>query len=660
MSLSQAAEPTAKEAVEAPTPQSGASRLRGGPTALVAALLAAWLLPLVTHALRVDWVLLPVAVLATAGLVRGGRTLLDRLVLALGFLYSALIVAGLLFSAWPWGLQPVAVAGFGFTALVVTYAVTGRRPTLPRRFDLGDAAVLTGTAVVAAVTLAPLLHRDLARRLGMFIHVVDFSRHLMMYDVIRLTGGYMFLHPKAALAVGGDGFLTYPQAAHFLAAVTENFLVSGTATGPATRWAADFVWLVAATYIGMALAVLWAVRHVAGRTAGWLALPLYGLGTAYFAFGDPITIFDRGYVQELPALAAIALLVAVLRRPLGPPREQVVLVGLLLAVVSMAYYLFLPVAAALTVAWLIVYRRTVLRIWRFTLVVAVLSLAAAAVIPIGNRAASPGVVLLQGGQVTPVDRGVVAAIALVALAGSLVLAARRSAAGRLGVVAVVVQAGFVVAVYTYQHLHRGHDYFGIKSLHEAMVVVTVLAGTAVHLLRPVLAPGGTGRPLLTRRPLVAAPLALSVLALTAAPLLAFGGEYRTSPGPGWWYLRGHTEQESKAARTTLALYRAYPASDGRTTVVLAGSEWQRYLATLYMGVLTHQYPGSAKFTDGILPWVHGPHRVPEVEQRLAETARDGTPVRAVASDPAILDDLHRIAASLPAGRVEVVDLRGVG
>src|SRR2546423_13641426 len=80
-------------------------------------LVCAWVVPVLTHVLRVDWVLPPLVVLAVAALLRSGRTLLDRLVLAFALLLGATCAAGLLIRVWPWGLHPVPVAGVAFTRL---------------------------------------------------------------------------------------------------------------------------------------------------------------------------------------------------------------------------------------------------------------------------------------------------------------------------------------------------------------------------------------------------------------------------------------------------------------------------------------------------------------------------------------------------------------
>ncbi|TWH69244.1 hypothetical protein [Micromonospora olivasterospora] len=119
------------ERVTPPAAPPAAGRLARRPR-LVGWLAAAWLGPLLAYALGVAAVL-PVVVLGlTAALLRGGRTLLDRLVLAGALLLGATCAAGLLFSAWPWGLHPVPVSGTALTVLLGVAAATGRRPRLPR------------------------------------------------------------------------------------------------------------------------------------------------------------------------------------------------------------------------------------------------------------------------------------------------------------------------------------------------------------------------------------------------------------------------------------------------------------------------------------------------------------------------------------------------
>src|SRR2546421_9279972 len=90
----------------------------------------AWAVPGTTHLLGIDWLLPPLVLLATASLLRVGRTLLDRLMLALCLLLGGTCAAGLPLSVWPWRLQPRPGAILALTVLAVLAAVP--RPPPPR------------------------------------------------------------------------------------------------------------------------------------------------------------------------------------------------------------------------------------------------------------------------------------------------------------------------------------------------------------------------------------------------------------------------------------------------------------------------------------------------------------------------------------------------
>ena len=77
-------------------------------------------------------------------MMRIGRTLLDRVVVATALLYGAVCVAGFLLSVWPWQLHPVPTGGVALTALVAFARLARRRPSLPRP------ALTDGLSVAAA------------------------------------------------------------------------------------------------------------------------------------------------------------------------------------------------------------------------------------------------------------------------------------------------------------------------------------------------------------------------------------------------------------------------------------------------------------------------------------------------------------------------------
>src|SRR5262249_59211006 len=87
-----------------------------------------------------------------------------------------------------------------------------------------------------------------------------------------------------------------------------------------------------------------------GPTAATLMPVLAGVAGVLY-FGDLFTLFLRGYPNELLGLALIAILTAVLARPLPGAREQIVTVTALLVGVSFTYHLFLPYAMIVVAVW---------------------------------------------------------------------------------------------------------------------------------------------------------------------------------------------------------------------------------------------------------------------------------------------------------------------
>src|SRR5437016_1943392 len=139
--------PVGRDAAPAPDLGRDRPRRRRGIAGITALAAAAWLLPLAAHALRVDWLILIVAWIGIAALLRAGRLLVDRLVLAGILLAGFLIAAGLLFSVWPWGLEPVPVGGVTLSVVVLGGVVGGRRPRLPKRLVPTDALIVGAGAL---------------------------------------------------------------------------------------------------------------------------------------------------------------------------------------------------------------------------------------------------------------------------------------------------------------------------------------------------------------------------------------------------------------------------------------------------------------------------------------------------------------------------------
>src|SRR5256885_10585849 len=104
---------------------------------LAVAVACAWAVPVAAHLLAVDWILPPLVLLGVTSLLRSGRTLLDRMVVAFALLLGATCAAGLLISVWPCGLHPVPVARFAFTGLVGIAVALRRVPRGPLAVPAG-------------------------------------------------------------------------------------------------------------------------------------------------------------------------------------------------------------------------------------------------------------------------------------------------------------------------------------------------------------------------------------------------------------------------------------------------------------------------------------------------------------------------------------------
>jgi hypothetical protein len=633
-------------------PAGRSSRLRRAGW-LLGGLVAAWLVPVATDAARLDVLLLPLILVGVASLLRAGRTALDRLVLAGVLLYGGLCVVGLLFSVWPWHLEPVPIAGVTLSALVLISWTARRRPVLPLRYRPADLLVAGFGLATALFVWWPLRSRDGFHRLATFMHVEDFSRHLMMYDTIRRVGGYMFLHWDPALRdTGATGYLPYPQGSHFVTAVLENFLESSAAPARDPMvWTAHYVLWHVAGYAALCVVVLWAARWVAGPGASAARLlPVLALATAMLLFGNPISVYTGAYPQEVYGLIALAAFVAITVRPLHRQREQLVLAGALFAAIGMTYYLFLPAAAVAAVGWLWWYRR---RLWRtrwLALCCVLLGGALSVLMPVvmyTRVILDVGGILQERGQLGGFGPGQAVTVGLFAVGGALLVAARRSRVGWQVVVAVGGGLGLSEAILLYQHEHGVSDpYFYYKSLHAALIIALVGLGAAAFLVPRPLRRG-------TRR--AARVLAWAPGVVLACAAFAAFQAIPTAVAPGITaYLSGPPRESPSSAYYPWALWRRWPTADGRTTVVWTGSPWTRFLSTTYLGLYQQNYGPAAVTAVGMRPWV-GPPSLAAVERSVAGSP---TRYRFVATDPAILTELRRFAGTLPSGRVEVVDVTG--
>lgn len=600
-----------KSRVAPAQPEHPSTRARRLATVLVA-LVAVWTVTLLAHVAGVDW-LLPILIwVGVASLLRGGRTALDRLMLGSGLLFGATAVAGLVLSVWPWHLSPVPVDGTALSGLVLIAAVLDRKPTLPLRRRFSDLTVVGVFAV--CVTLIGYVFRGLhfPGKLSMLAQGDDLARHLMVYDTIRVVGGYLFQHRAAALPYLDPGYESYPQAIHFVYALLAGHFPQGAHIGDTVASFDLMMTFDIATYLFMCLAVLWATRWVGGHLLnGWASVPVIGAVGVYLFFGPPITLLFRGFPSEAAGCALLALLIAVVIRPVHRTREQVLLVSALLIGVSFTYFLFLPLSLGAAALWAVRYRRRLARHLPLSVALGLVTIVLCAVPPILNVVYSPASVgerLLLGGAIAKVERPTALALFALVTAGVVVGALRRSPVWRASLLYIVGSAGLTVTVYLYQvaTLDRSSYYFE-KFLHQTLVVTMVSAGAVVYLVRR----PHEWRPVPARRYTRLERLAslVPVVALTSAVFVWLGvfPPTWTRSSYGLQYLRRTPASWSTGAATWQAI-SMFPHADGRVTMILVGSPYtvgDRYASqwsSVFTAALQRAYPAERNTYWWDAPW----------------------------------------------------------
>ena len=631
----------------------------------LAAAVLCWLVPVATHLLRIDAVL-PVAIwLGTASLLRGGRTLLDRVMLAAGLLVGVVGVAGLLFSVWPWGLHPVLVAGVGLTGLVAVSAWTGRRPRLPWAGSMADVVTVAVALGVTGLLAWPLARLSATGRLARFMLGEDIARHFTVFDTIRRVGGYLYFHQESVAAAVQAPLAVYPQGSHLATALLDNFVRSDTAAGSSARAFDHYLWFYVAAFGFLVLSVLWAIRWVAGPSAArWSFLPLAALGAGYLFLADGLPVFLFGFVPEVAAMAFLALLMAVLVRPLREVREQVVVVTALVVALSMTYYLFLLSAGVVVLIWAIGYRHRLAQAWRWTAAVLLVGVPLTAFAPLINMAYNTRQHLASGGGISPVNRHLLPLLLILVAGGLLTRYALRSPAWRMVTVWFAVTAGSAAALWAYQRATLGNTaYYFEKALHQLLLVALVASGAIALLVRR---PGTRPRPSGSR--LAILDRTAPTIVVTVAIVLALG-YYGGTVVPGWqgprpgfsWgraYVDGKTASIPDTAAAIMSVAKR-PAADGTVDVfVTSGPQhwyFTPYYGTLFLSALRRNSGTAAPAVRWTLP--AGSQKTQQDIRRLLD-GYDGyqVPLRIVTDSASVVAAVNAIKHEDPAARIEVVPL----
>ncbi|MFG1920702.1 hypothetical protein [Cryptosporangium sp. NPDC048952] len=637
----------------------------------VLAIPAAWILPWATHELRVDGVLPVLLLLGIASLLRGGRTLLDRVALALLLFLGLVSAVGLVFSVWPWGLDPVAVARTGFLGLIAGALISRRTPRLPLKVTWGDALLVVGSVGPAVFLWSSFWGKSAAERLAMMIGAEDLARHFTIFDTIRSVGGYLPFHRDEVARQVIPGVVDYPQASHLFSALMDNFARSSTDLGDGLVAFDHYLAWNLVGYGILAFALVWAVRWVGGPTLrGWRLVAATAVIAGCTGGGYLVSLFDRGYPSEALGLALLAMVFALAARPVRGPCEQMLLLAAGLVGVSFTYYFFLPVAGAGVLIWALFYARSRTRgPWRLGAVaIAVLAAPLVLVWPVLSLRAgvSPTKALLPDVGIPEVDRRLVIALVVLVLLGVLTRAGRRNPIWRSVGAQILFSVLMVAAIGGYQLVNTGGvSYYFEKAVHGVLICGFVGFGAIALLLPrdPFSWGAGQGGAAAALRRLAA--FALPAGAAVAVVALGYGllvpdrmlGTRTSDRGgitePDAGTSRGRAFHGDKLWRPTdgksaVNTYRLFPdGNDGTVTLVV--SAYRLYTPSLYLAGFRRQGGEAARPVSGI----NGSKELKTLEHVAEVSPR---PVRFVVSRDDLATGLRDVAKRRPELKIELVVL----
>lgn len=451
-------------------------------------LAAAWALPALTHLLGLDWLMLPLLWLGTAGLLRVGATLLDRLMWAMGAMCGGIMLMGYLTTVWPWGLAPVPVAGTAGTVLAVVALVSGRRLSLPSRMLGTDAIIGAGGLLGWYLMAKPSLGTAGLSWTAFATINPDRLRQFNLFDAVLQLGGYPILTPDAAQSIVEPVMLpTYPAGMHYVFGVIDTF-VTGGEIGPPLQELDRYYTYVLISFGVLVATVAWAARWVAGpQAAGWKRALMTSALAVFTATGFYSVMIWQGFDAQIVGMIFTAMVVALLARPPRAPAEQVFLVGLLAVATTYTYTLFAVFAALGIVASAVFHwgrlRRHAALVIPVTAIFGVL-LSLWYLIP-ASLGTETGKKLNAGGWILPMPRGLLlAATGLVAVA-VFTPSIRRSP--RLRILAAVFFGGWVFMAGMWivnMNLVGFGSYYFQKVVYTLAMIGFITAGAALVHLRP--------------------------------------------------------------------------------------------------------------------------------------------------------------------------------
>lgn len=568
----------------------------GRTTSALVALVGVWALAALVTVLHLDWLLLIAMLVATAGVLRAGDALLDRLMFAVTLLLGALLALGLVYSVWPWHLDPVGIAGSYLSLIVVGGALSGRAFQIPRKVRPTDLVLLGVPMLAFAELYAPIARLSPIQRFKFNSPIEDEFSHFAYYDAIHSVGGYGFLNSsKTYPFLGHPAEKIYPQGAHFLYVLLDVFTRSTTTTGTAVGEYNRFFILTMVGFAFLALAIGWAARWIAGPLLkGWPGALACTAATCFAAFGPFGFVFRTSDVAEVVGLVFLALMFAAVMRAPRRPADQLLITAAALVGVSFAYYVFLLMAIPALAVGAVAYRRRLRRHWRFAIVLSLASAAVTAVPLVIMKTASFDVQaqVAAGGAKAMIDRPLIGAMVLLVVASQATRAGRRSPTWRM-VTAAVLLAGLVVLAFIYlQGGSLNHtSYYAEKMIYALFVMCLAGMGAAALLLkqRPVPGPGprAINRFWGSRPHRILSPVfGLAVAALAVCSVVGLGAPSVDKP---FWladWASGHVHDPDEPVIAALA-QRGLLTNGNQLLVATSDDGYYDYRLSLLVGDLNH-------------------------------------------------------------------------
>lgn len=518
----------ARSSVEEGTPEDPAAGSRPPARSLpvlAGALAAGWVLPAALISLGVGILVLPLLVLAVASLLRVGGVLLDRLVAAALVVAGGVLVLGLLFSVWPWGIDPIPTSGGLFTVVVLTGWLGRRIPRLPLRFRPSDLMVVGTTYVMWHYLYKPLIGKGPGWRLEFLTTAEDRLNHFSYFVGIQHVGGYNFLHQEAAKAYmmsPAEG--VYPQGTHFLLAWVDSLVRSAADLGAPLDTMNRYLLYVLAAYALLGTALVWAARWIGGpRLRGWRTAAVCGTVAALVFSSNYTHLVIHGFDSTVVGLLMVALLAAFMVRPAMGTVEFLLVAALGLITVTYVYNLFGAVAGLAVVGALVVHRRRFRRAhWLRYALAAAVALGIAGLPSLVSVLSELDVASTSnlGGPSVGADRAILIGGLLLGALAALSPTLRRTATGQ-ALFVVVLATGVAVGGFAWWQIRTiGQVSYYFEKLAGTGIVIALISIGAVGPLLRTVSPARV--PVLRRR---ISDAVLSVLAVATALSLFAGVQW---------------------------------------------------------------------------------------------------------------------------------------